>query len=179
MMAASKLRGCVRLWSPLAALRSLVTDGECVVFLFLLCARHVATARCTPPPPPPYCVSSHLHSLAASTPPPFQNNKQGARSEGALTGVRALALLHVIAQHAVILASARGSDFSSPALFSAAAAAGSAPRAEQQFFTSWLAQPVMAGDVGVDAFFVLSGCGGPFVCWGGDAAGCRCCCWLM
>jgi hypothetical protein len=123
-------------------------------------------------------VSSHLHSLAASTPPPFQNNKQGAHSEGALTGVRALALLHVIAQHAVILASARGSDISSPALFSAAAAAGSSPRAEQQFFTSWLAQPVMAGDVGVDAFFVLSGCGGPnkqtnkFACWVGG-------CWLL
>ena len=78
------------------------------------------------------------------------NTQKGARTEGALTGVRALALLHVVAGHAVVVACAHGADFST--LFSAA----NAHNVVLEFFTSWPAQPVMAADVGVDAFFTLS-----------------------
>ena len=71
----------------------------------------------------------------------------GARSEAPLTGVRAFALLHVLAQHSAVLLALRGSDVAGAA--TSAAANG--------FLTSWAAQPVMSGDAGVDTFLVLSG----------------------
>jgi peptidoglycan/LPS O-acetylase OafA/YrhL len=73
--------------------------------------------------------------------------------------VRALALLHVLAEHSVVLLALRGLDL-------AAATAGSSggdsaeAAASRSFLTSLAAQPLLTGDVGVDAFFTLSGCAG-------------------
>ena len=165
MADSKKMRSCARLWDPLVALRSLVHDGEFV--------RGRRRSPSLPPSasalrgvntPPARRLDPRFHPPHTHTHHANHTQKKGGRSEGALTGVRALALLHVIAQHAVILACARGADLAAP--FSAAAAAdddnagpGGAPNgAVNEFLTSWPAQPVMVGDVGVDAFFTLSGC---------------------
>jgi peptidoglycan/LPS O-acetylase OafA/YrhL len=67
-----------------------------------------------------------------------------------LTGARALALLHVLALHAALLVGLRSlGPQQSPALTPEGAALVPA------FLRSWLAQPLMTGNSGVDTFFVL------------------------